>query len=182
MQSLIQSDVARAMAAAAKKNPGLTADQIAGSTAMFAKFAPVIAGFATFFVPLVVGVLLWIVGKFFSATEDIGQACMIATYAAFPRILGAILGLVQAFVLDPSKLNGMASISFGPARFLDPDTTSPALLGLLGRFDIFTIWATVLLAIGLAVVARIPKSRAAMAAVLVWVIGSLPVVLGALRS
>jgi len=182
MQSVLQSDIARAMAAAAKKNPNLTADQMAGSTAMFSKFAPVIAGFATFFVPLIVGVVLWIVGKFFSAKEDIGQACMIATYAFFPRILGALLGLIQAFVLDPSKLNGMASISLGPARFLNPDTASPALLGLLGRFDVFTIWATVLLAIGLAAVARIPKSRAAMAAVLVWVIGSLPVVLGALRA
>jgi hypothetical protein len=40
----------------------------------------------------------------------------------------------------------------------------------------------VLLAIGLAVVARIPRSRAAIAALVVWIIGSLPVVLGALRA
>ena len=182
MQAAIQSDIMRAMAATAKKNPGLTADQMAGSTAMFAKFAPVIAGFATFFVPLIVGVILWIVGKFFSAKEDIGQACMIATYAAFPRILDSLLRLIQAFVLDSSKVTGMASLSLSPARFLDPDVTSPAVLALLTRFDLFTIWATVLLAIGLAVVARIPKSRAAMAAALVWVIGSLPVLLGALRA
>jgi len=182
LQSAIQSDIARGMAAAAKKNPNLTADQIAGSTAMFTKFAPVIAGFATFFMPLIVGVILWIVGKIFSAKEDIGQACMIATYAAFPRVLDSILRLVQAFVLDPSKVNGMASISIGPARFVDPDAASPALLAVLGRFDLFTIWVTVLLAIGLAVVARIPKSRATMAAILVWVIGSLPAILGALRA
>ncbi|MEO7102100.1 MAG: YIP1 family protein [Gemmatimonadaceae bacterium] len=182
MQSVIQSDIARGMAAAAKKNPNLTADQISGSTALFAKFTPVIAGFATFVMPLIVGVILWVVGKFFSAKEDIGQACMIATYAAFPRVLDAILRLIQAFLLDPSKINGMASISLSPARFLNPDTASPVMLGLLSRFDLFTIWATVLLAIGLAVVARIPKSRAAMAGVLVWVIGSLPVVLGALRA
>ena len=182
MQSAIQSDIARGMAAAAKKNPGLTADQIAGSTAMFAKFAPVIAGFATFFMPLIVGVILWIIGKFFSAKEDIGQACMIATYAAFPRVLDSLLRLIQAFLLDPSKVNGMASLSLSPARFLDPDATSPAVLALLTRFDVFTIWATVLLAIGLAIVARIPKSRAAMAAALVWVVGSLPVLLGALRA
>jgi hypothetical protein len=56
------------------------------------------------------------------------------------------------------------------------------MLSLLTRFDLFTIWATVLLAIGLAVVAKIPKSRAAMAAALVWVIGGLPVLVGALRA
>lgn len=182
MQSVIQSDLARGMAAAAKKNPSLTPDQIAGSTAMVTKFTPIIAGLATFFVPLVVGVILWIAGKFVSAKEDIGQACMIATYAAFPRIIDSLLRLVQAFALDPSKVNGMASVSLSPARFLNPDAASPVMLSLLTRFDLFTIWATVLLAIGLAVVAKIPKSRAAMAATLVWVIGGLPVLVGALRA
>jgi hypothetical protein len=41
---------------------------------------------------------------------------------------------------------------------------------------------TVLLAIGLSVVARIPRQRAAIAAFIVWVIGALPVLLGALRA
>jgi VanZ family protein len=56
------------------------------------------------------------------------------------------------------------------------------VIALLGRIDLFTIWVTVLLAIGLAVVARIPRSRAAIAAVVVWVIGTLPALLGALRA
>ncbi len=182
MQSVIQSDLARGMAAAAKKNPNLTADQISASTGIMTKFTPVIVGFASFFIPLIVGVVLWIAGKFVSAKEDIGQACMIATYAAFPRILDSLLRLVQAFALDPSKVNGMASVSLSPARFINPDTASPVLLGVLTRFDLFTIWATVLLAIGLAVVARIPKSRAALAAAIVWLVGGLPVLLGALRA
>ena len=38
------------------------------------------------------------------------------------------------------------------------------------------------LVIGLAVTGKIPRSRAAIAGVFVWVIGALPALLGALRS
>jgi hypothetical protein len=46
---------------------------------------------------------------------------------------------------------------------------------------VFTIWVTILLAIGLAVVGRIPRSRAAIAGVLVWVLGAIPLLLQARR-
>jgi len=50
---------------------------------------------------------------------------------------------------------------------------------LLGRMDVFTIWVTVLIAIGLAVTGRIPRGRAVMAAVVIWLIGALPGLAGA---
>jgi hypothetical protein len=89
---------------------------------------------------------------------------------------------VQGLLLDPATLNGRFRLSLGVGRFLDPDTASPVLLALLGRVDVFTIWITVLLAIGLSVTGRIPRSRAAVAAAIVWVAGALPQLLGALRS
>jgi hypothetical protein len=54
------------------------------------------------------------------------------------------------------------------------------LVEFLGRMDVFTIWVTVLLAIGLAVTGRISRGKAAMAAVVIWLIGALPGVVGAL--
>jgi hypothetical protein len=84
--------------------------------------------------------------------------------------------------MDPASLNGQFRISLSPARFLDPDTSSAMTIALLSRLDVFTIWVTVLLAIGLSVTGRIPRSRAAIAAGLVWLLGSLPVVLAAVRS
>jgi hypothetical protein len=47
---------------------------------------------------------------------------------------------------------------------------------------VFTIWVTVLLAIGLYVVGKLSKQQAAIAAAIVWVIGALPAVFGALRQ
>lgn len=182
MEPIFDSEFARGVAAAAKKNPQITAAQMEGPRALTEKLAPVLAGFGALIMPMLVGVLLWLAGKLVDAKEDIQAACMIATYAFFPRILDSLLRVVQAFLIDPSTLNGQYRVALTPARFLDPDTASPILLALLGRIDLFTIWVTVLLAVGLAVVARIPRSRAAIAAVIVWIVGSLPAVLGALRA
>lgn len=182
MQPIFDSEFARGIAAAAKKNPGMNQQQIEGSRAFMEKLTPIFIGIGALIMPLVLGVILWLSGKIVGATEDIGAACMIAAYSLIPRLLDTLLRVVQAFVLDPSMLNGQYRVALSPARFLDPDTASPVLVALLGRIDLFTIWVTVLLAIGLAVVARIPRSRAAIAAVVVWIIGSLPALFGALRA
>lgn len=182
MQPIFDAEFARGMAAAARKNPQITPEQLAGPRAFMEKLAPIMVGFGAFLGPLMVGVVLWIVGKFVQAKEDIGAACMIATYAFFPRILDSLLRVVQGFMVDPAKLNGQYRVTLSAAHFLDPDTASPLLVGLLGRIDLFTIWVTVLLAIGLSVVARIPRSRAAIVAAAIWVLGSLPPILAALRA
>jgi len=52
----------------------------------------------------------------------------------------------------------------------------------VGRLDVFTLWTTVLLAIGLSVTGRIPRRQAAMAAAIVWFVGAVPALLTALRS
>jgi hypothetical protein len=182
LQPIFDSEFARGMAAAARKNPQMTDAQMASARGFSDKLMPVILIFGALIAPIAVGVFLWLAGKIVDAKETIGAACMIAVYAFFPRVLDSLLRVVQAFVLDPSTLNGQYRVALSPARFFDPDTASPVVIALLGRIDLFTIWSTVLLAIGLAVVARIPRSRAAIAAVVVWVLGSLPALLGALRA
>ena len=74
------------------------------------------------------------------------------------------------------------SVTLGVGRFLDPDVASPLLLAIVGRLDVFTIWVTVLLAIGLSVTGNISRQKAAIAAVVVWMLGALPLLLTALQS
>jgi hypothetical protein len=150
--------------------------------AVSGKMYPVIVGAGAFFGPLIVGVVLWLVGKLVSAGENIGAACMIATYAFFPRILGALVQVIMAFVIDPSKLNGMNRVTLSAAYFLDPNVASPVSVVLASRIDVFVIWSTILLAIGLSVVARIPRSKAAIAAAIVFVLGTIVPVFGAIRA
>jgi hypothetical protein len=116
-------------------------------------------------------------GKFVDAKQTLGQATMVSAFAFMPRVVEALVVAVQGLVLDPSTFDGRWRVSLGVGRFFDPDTTSPALLAFLGRMDVFTIWVTVLLAIGLAVTGRISRGRAAIAAAVVWLLGALPLLL-----
>ena len=86
----------------------------------------------------VLGVVAWIVGKLVGSKQTFQAAIAVAAWAYVPRVLGSVLGGVQGLLMDPAKLNSAFSISIGPARFFDPETTNPMLYQLLGRFDLFT--------------------------------------------
>jgi hypothetical protein len=70
----------------------------------------------------------------------------------------------------------------GPGRFLDPDTASPLLMALLMRVDVFYVWSTVLIAIGLQVIGKVPAAKAYLVAIAVWFVGALPSVVGAVMA
>jgi hypothetical protein len=182
MQPIMDAEFTRSAAATMRQNPQITPEMMAkgrGFGEAIAKYGAIV------FIPVgmfLTGLVLWLAGKLVDAKESLAAAIMVAAYAFVPRILEGVLAGVQGLLLDPASLNGRFKLSLGVGRFLDPDTTSPVLLALLGRVDLFTIWVTVLLAIGLSVTGRIPRSRAAIAAVIVWFCGAIPQLMGALRS
>jgi hypothetical protein len=55
-------------------------------------------------------------------------------------------------------------------------------MALASRVDPFIIWITVLLAIGLHVIGKIPKQQAYIVAAITWLVGALPALFGAVRS
>ena len=73
-------------------------------------------------------------------------------------------------------------MTLGLGRFFNPDTANPLLLALIGRIDVITIWVTVLLAVGLSITGKISRGQAALAAALVWLIGAVFPVIGAIRA
>jgi hypothetical protein len=182
MQPIMDAEFARNGAAAMRKNPNLTAEQLAGSRAFFEKLGPIFFAVVLTISVFGTGIILWLVGKLFDAKESVAAAIMIATYAEVPRLVQILVNAAQALFMSPESLNAANSVGLNLARFMDPDKTSPALIALGSRVDVFTIWVTVLLAIGIHVVGKIPKRQAYIAAVIVWVIGALPAVLGALRA
>jgi hypothetical protein len=170
---IMDSEMARSMA----KQPDLKPEQIEAmrkAGPMIGKISIVIGTPIAIFLT---GLGLWLVGKFFDAKQRLGQAVMVASYACVPRIVEGVVTAVQGLLLDPSQFTGRFRVSLGVGRFLDPDATSPKLLALVGRLDVFTIWVTVLLAIGLAVTGKIPRARAAVAGAVVWCLGAVLVVL-----
>ena len=165
---VMDAEMAKQAAAMAAKNPQITPEQIAASQGMMEKFA--VVGYVVF-VPVgivIIAALLWLAGKVVDAKVAFAAAIMIATYSWFPRVIEMILNAVQGLLLSPESITSRYSVQLGPARFFDSASTSPVLLTFLGGIDLFTIWTTALMAIGLSVVARVPRSRGVIAAVAIW--------------
>jgi hypothetical protein len=173
---VMDAEMSRAMA---RQSQQISEEQMQG----IRRFSETMAKVGAFvFVPVgifLTGLMLWVCGKFVDAKQTLRQATMVASFAFLPRVVEALVVAVQGLLLDPGTFDGRWRVSIGVGRFFDPDATSPALLAFLGRIDVFTIWVTVLLAIGLAVTGNVSRGRAAIAAAIVWVLGSAPLLLQA---
>ena len=178
--AIFQAESSRAMAQVLAKNPQLTAEQFQSMAGMQEKVGMFFAYVGTPIFLFVVGFMAWLSAKFAGAKVTYGQAVLIMSFAWVPRIVQGLVNTVQKLVFDTTTITGMQSFSFSPARFMDPDTASKALVALAGRFDLFTIWLTILAGIGIAVIAKVPRSKGYMAAAILFVIGSLFAVVPAL--
>ena len=174
LQPMFDAEFTRNTAKALANNPQVTQEQLDTGrqyTEMFARYGIGVVMLVSMFV---IGCVSWLLGKLVDSKQTFHAALVVAAWAYMPRVLGAVIAGVQGLLLDPAKLTGQMSISLSPARFLDPDTANPLLFQLYGRFDLITLWVTVLLAVGLYVTGRVSKQRAIVFAVLIWIVGSLP--------
>jgi hypothetical protein len=182
LRPIFDAEFERGMAVAMRDNPKIPPEAVENMRAIGARVGQV-AMFV--FMPLAMAgtaLAMWLVGKIVDAKQSFHAALVVAAYSFTPRILQFAINGFQGLFLDPSQLDGQFRLSLGPGRFFDPDSTSLLLLAVIGRIDVFTIWITVLIAIGLAVTGRIPLGRAAIVAGIVWVVGGLPGIFGALRA
>jgi hypothetical protein len=181
IQPVFDAEVSRQTAQVLRAHPEITADKIQGQMAFGQKIAPFVIIVTIPISIMLTGLVLWVVGKIFESKQMVQTAMMVATYAFVPRIIGTVLGAVIAYFSSPERLTGAARITVSLGALLDPDTASPVLMALLTRVDLFTLWQTALLAIGLQVTGKVSRSSSYIAAALIWLIGALPTVLGALR-
>lgn len=156
------------------KNPQVTHEAIARAGEIGNNVVRYGVAVVFFFIILVLGAVSWLVGKVVGSKQTFHAAMVVAAWSYMPRVLGAVLAGVQGLIMDESKLTGQLALSLGPSRFYDPDTTNPLLYQLLGRLDLMTLWTTVLLAIGLYVTGKVSKGQAVAFGILIWVVGSLP--------
>jgi hypothetical protein len=180
MEPVIDAQMRLAFEQMQKSNPEITEEQFFGARGTMRTFAIIGTIVSTLVGPLLVGFLLWLVGKAVGAKQELGDAMTVGVFAWFPRLLGMIVAAVLAMVLPESAITSLFSVTLGLGRFFDPRTTAPALLAILGRVELFTLWSTVLLAIGLRVTGRVTTAQAALAAGVVWLLGAIPGLLGAM--
>ena len=182
MQPIMEAEFHRATAVAIRQNPQAAA--MMGKMQSIGETSAKIGGFI--YPPIgifLTALALWLVGKItVGSTQTLAAAMMVTSYAYVVKVLESIAGGVQAMLMDPASLTGRYKVSLGVGRFFDPDATSPVLLAVVGRIDVFTIWFTILLAIGLSTTGKVTRQQAAIAAVVLWIVGALPAVLGAARQ
>lgn len=169
MQPIAEAEMMRAMA-----KQQLTPEQIDRAKTMGMAFA---RWGAVFFFPIAIvflALVCWLLGKAFGSKQEYGPAVTMVSYAYAPRVIGVVLVAVQGLVMDMSKLTAAAQITISPARFLDPATANPMLTAVLSRLDVFILWETVLLAIGVYVMGKITKENAVVFGIVLWLLGTLP--------
>ena len=174
LQPLFDAEFSRNAARVIAKNPQVTPEMMDKGRQFSEVFTRYGIGGIMLVTMFIVGCVAWLVGQLVGSKQTFHAALVVAAWAYVPRVLGAVLGGVQGLLMDPSTLTSQMSISFSPARFLDPDASNPLLYQLYGRLDLITLWVTVLLAVGLYATGKISKQRAIVFGMLIWVVGSLP--------
>ena len=178
MEPIMSAEFERGMAA----NPNLTPEQMEAGR----KFAGIAGGIfvlvGTPIMMLLLGGIIWIVSRVLGRPLGYSQGAAIATFAMFPRLVESVVSAVQALLMDEQDLNSRYKVSLGVGRFLDHETANPVVLALLGRIDVFTLWVTILIAIGIKVMGRTSTGQAVAGAALVWLVGAIPMLLQALRG
>jgi len=182
MEPIMDAEWQRGIAAMAKANPSVTAEQMESGRKMAGTFGAVFIIGGTPIMVLLLGVAVWVAARIVGGAVSYAQGTTIATFAMFPKLLDSVSGALQALFMDEQTLNSRFSVSLGVGRFFDADTASATLLAIVGRVDLFTIWTTVLVALGLKVMAKASTAQAAAAAAIVWIVGGLPTVVQALRA
>ncbi|MFZ1085337.1 MAG: YIP1 family protein [Terracidiphilus sp.] len=104
----------------------------------------------------------------FGGKATFGSIFVVWMYGSLPGIIKALLGAVAIFAgtaPESFNLNNFAPTSVG--AFLNQPETNAALYKLASALDVTTIWSMVLLAIGIAAVAKV-KRGAGYIAVFGW--------------
>jgi len=182
MRPLFDAEFARNTAAAMKANPQLTPEMLNKTRDVSFTIArygsvvlvPVMILFMAFFT--------WLGAKFVDAKISWNSALVIVSFATFPKVLQQVALSIQGLLLDPSKLNSAFAVEIGPGRFVDPASVSPLLGAVYHRLDLFILWGLVLIAIGVAVIGKVPKAKAWALGIGLWVVTLLPGLYGAWKQ
>jgi hypothetical protein len=143
---------------AADKGQAMPPEATGEAARTFGRWAAVIG--AALFTPIFVWIgalFVMLGGKLAGASIGYRQGAAIFTLAGVPRLLSPIAMALQGLVVSPDSVRSISDASLGPARFMDPATTPPAVMSLLSNFDAVNLWAFALVAIGISVIGRVSR-------------------------
>lgn len=118
---------------------------------------------------LVTAVVVWVLAMLLRQRLPFAQLFSLATYAYVPHVISTILvtALVVYGVYDMVAMQGVLPTSLGA---LLPGEGAGFLKGLLNRIELFSLWSTVLLGVGLAAATHRPSRWGIGVALAAWVL------------
>jgi hypothetical protein len=173
LEPFLEANMAMAMRQAAAKGQTVP-PEAARAMGSFAWWGFVFSSaFTVGFTALAGGAALWVAGLLLKVALPFQRAVVIGAVAAITVPFTMLAMGVQGAFLDPAAIRGLTDASLGPARFLDPVTTPPALLAMVTRIDLLGLWGVALQAIGVGVVAGVPRKTGWAVAGLAWALSTI---------
>lgn len=174
MRLVFDAEFARNSATLLKSNPQLTGamlDRARKTGFLVAQYGTVVI------VPIMILVfafVAWLLAKLFGAKVSWNASLVIASFAMVPKVVQQIVLAIQGLLMDPANITSRFSIEIGPGRFFNPGTGTPLLGALYDHVELFALWTVVLIAIGAAVVGKLPKAKAWAFGLAFWIVTMLP--------
>jgi hypothetical protein len=115
---------------------------------------------------------VWVAVKLVGAELSFKQNWSTFVHSQMPHAVGAVLSLPAILSRDVFHYADVKTGSVLPANlgYFAPEEAGPALVSLLSSVDVFSLWALVLLILGVSTVGRIKKGPAAAAVITCWVL------------
>lgn len=107
---------------------------------------------------VVAGVLLGVFNFGFGAKLRFSELMGVASYAYLPTILNSLLIILLMFFVEPDAFDIKNPLATNLGYFVP--VTMPFLKGILGAFDVFTLWQVLLMAIGVSQLSTVKKGPA----------------------
>lgn len=163
----------------AKGGPGLgpeaaamTQHQLEEAEAQAAKLGAIAgyagSGFGPAFAMLGTGLACWLAFKVAGTRPGFKASLAVSAHALLPIFLAKLLTLPAVLARAPLGLDELPRLLPSSLASLLPAGASPLALAAASSLDLFTIWAVVLLVIGMAQVAGASRRRAAVVVAVLW--------------
>lgn len=123
---------------------------------------------------VVAGVFAFVFRVLLATDVTFRQLFAVTSYGFLPDLVMCLASIAVVLLKDPDQVNPENLLAFNIGAYLDPESTSKALLSIATSIDLFTFWKLGLLAMGIAVAARKLAFSTALAGVsipwLIWVL------------
>jgi hypothetical protein len=153
----------------------LSREQIDEQVEASAKFSPYVVYAWPFLMAigvLVLGLVFWGVFTLAGGEASFAKSMAAITHGLMPMVVSSLLSIpviLGADQLDAEDLQADTIVKSNLAVFA-PDGAGPALLKLLSKFDVFSIWVLVLLILGFSRVTKVKTGLAAAIVLGFWLV------------